>query len=146
MTKEELAEKLNGRQYERQYCHEISNAEEKQVKSDGLVVVFAASDDLMEFRGAIDDEVGVYGGGEVLLDTRGILPNRKDIEDDEELKDFFARQPGAVKIKAVWHDEGEYSWTYKTDIPCVTFDIVEPDSESTLYCRGIVFNLSDAHK
>jgi hypothetical protein len=44
-------------------------------------------------------------------------------------------EDGEKYIDAVWC-EGEYSWTYKTNIPHATFDIWE-DGEK--YCKGIVF-------
>lgn len=43
------------------------------------------------------------------------------------------------KVEAVWHDDGNPCWTYETDIPHATFDIVEGDE---VFCRGIVFELS----
>ena len=58
MTKEELAALINGRKYR----HELTDKEEKAAKDARLVVVFGASDDLMEFRGAINDECGAYDG------------------------------------------------------------------------------------
>ena len=140
MTKEELAKLLDGREYR---C-EITKQEEAKAKAAGLVVVFGGSDDLMEFRGAIDDEVGACDGGEAFVDAKGLLPLRESIDNDTELKDFFAREPVARKIEALWCKEGEYSWTYKTEIPHATFDIGDTyDGETTPYCRGIVFALDD---
>ncbi|MGH8463101.1 MAG: hypothetical protein ACRER5_03075 [Pseudomonas sp.] len=120
---------------------EVTRALAAQAKAAGLVVVFGASDDLMEFRGAINDEVGVYDGGTAWVDSKGLLPDRESIEDDEELRDYFARQPKAIAIEALWASEGEYSWTYRTQIPHATFDVVDDDGP---YCRGIVFALADA--
>ena len=59
MIKEELAALINGREY----THELTD-KEKSAKDARLVVVFGASEDLMEFRGAINDECGAYGGGD----------------------------------------------------------------------------------
>ena len=142
MTKEELAALINGREYR----HELTAKEEKSAKDARLVVVFGASDDLMEFRGAIDDECGAYDGGAALVDNLGLLPERKQIDsdDDEALKDYFARQPNARKIEALWCKEGEYSWTFKTDIPHATFEIGDSYGQETKpYCRGIVFSLDE---
>ena len=142
MTKEELAALINGRKYR----HELTDKEEKSAKDARLVVVFGASDDLMEFRGAINDERGAWNGGEALVDNLGLLPEREQIDsdDDEALKDYFARQPNIRKIEALWCKDGEYSWTFKTDIPHATFEIGESDEEETApYCRGIVFSLNE---
>jgi hypothetical protein len=59
MTKEQLAALLNGREY----GSEITREESAQAAKDGLVVLFGASDDLAEFRGAIHDEHGCWDGG-----------------------------------------------------------------------------------
>lgn len=73
MTKEQLAERLNGRSY----CNEITTDEEAAAISAGLVVVFGASDDLIEFRGAINDESDCYDCGTVRVNHGGIL-NQSD--------------------------------------------------------------------
>ena len=136
MTKEELAKKLNGNQR----CNEISKELEVEAKESGLVVVFGPSDDLMEFRGAINDEQGAYEVAVALIDSEGLLPNRGQIDNDDELEKFFRRKRTAKEILAWWCKEPGYSWTFETDIPHSTFDIVE-DGET--YCRGIVLSLAD---
>ena len=135
MNKEELAAKLNGNQYHLEISHELA----KDAKSFGLVVVFGASDDLIEFRGAINDELGCYGGGIAKVDKEGLLPDRDSIDDDDVLENFFSRRKTAKEIEAVWDRDG-YSWIYETDIPHATFEIVEGAEK---YCRGLVFALSD---
>lgn len=129
MTKEQFAALLNGREM----LFEISSAEEVQAAQLGLVVLFGGSDDLAEFRGAITDEGDVYDGGDLFVHQDGLVCVPEE-ETETVLK--------CAKIEAVWDSEG-YSWTYKTDIPHATFDILE-DGEK--YCRGIVFNLSDLPK
>ncbi|WCM21428.1 hypothetical protein NDK50_08250 [Paraburkholderia bryophila] len=136
MNAKELADQLNGIQYPARIPKTLTDA----AKEAGLVIVYGSSDDLMEFEGAIYDEVGVYDGGTAYVDAKGLLPERDQIEDDEVLKDYFARQPNAKSIEALW-SEGEYSWMYKTDIPHATFEVLE-DGEPP-YCRGIVFALAD---
>ena len=76
MTKEELAARLTGREYR----DEITAAEEAEARAAGLVVVFGASDDLMEFEGAIRDEIGCYDGGTAMVDENGLL-DRDQIDD-----------------------------------------------------------------
>ena len=46
-----------------EYRYELTKEQEKEAKELGLVVVFGASDDLMEFRGALDEEFGCPDGG-----------------------------------------------------------------------------------
>lgn len=141
MTKEELAGYLHGRA---EYGSEITPALEAGAKEDGLVVVFGASDDLIEFRGAIHDERGAYEGGEFWI-VDGKLWEGMDCDGDggRGCKHARAADAGAkslgTKIMAVWDAEG-YSWLYATSIPHATFDILEGEEK---YCRGIVFSLGD---
>lgn len=137
MTKEELAALLNGRQYRQ----EITNAEASQAQKSGLVVVYGHSDDLMEFQGAIYDEVGAWEGTEVLILDGEIVGENNTNTCGDECKWFKQALKNAVKVEALWCKEPPYSWTYQTTIPHATFDIMD-DGEK--YCRGIVFDLKDA--
>ena len=67
MTKEQLAELLNGNEYR----DEMTKEQEQAAKQNNLLVLFGASDDLLEMRGAIRDEVGAYDGGEYALALDG---------------------------------------------------------------------------
>ena len=135
LSKELLAGLLTGREM----GSEMAKEEEQQAKAAGLIVIFGASDDLMEFRGFVDDERGAPTIA--LLDAKGLLPFREDIQhDDDALKDYFARAPQVRAVDALWAKEDGYSWTYRTDVPHATFEIVE-DGEP--YCRGIVIDVAD---
>lgn len=140
MTPSELAAILNGREYR----IEISDREEVLAEAAGLVVVFGASDDLMEFRGAISDELGAYEGTTARVSPTGLIPpwESVDKEDEDAAEAYFkAKLGGYREIEAEWDPGDGYSWTFKTDIPHSTFEIVE---DGAPYCRGIVFKLSDA--
>ena len=119
MTKEELATMLDGRQYRDETTTEI----EQLAKENNLLIVFGASDDLCEFRGAIEDEFGCYDGGKITCEK---LPK---------------------SIEAVWcplerdSSDSNCSWAYKTELPHSTFRIYENDE---LYCVGIVVDLNEA--
>lgn len=138
MTKEELAEKLNNIDMNDDYF--LSSKKDNEYN---LVIVYGASDDLIQFRSGINDEGDCYEGGDFLIDKIGLLPSFEQLrdydEDEEEFERYFARKPKAKKITAIW-DNGEYSWTYETDIPHATFDIMEGNEK---YCRGIIFSLDD---
>jgi hypothetical protein len=138
MDAKALAALLTGREYR----HEITRAEMADAKAAGLVVAFGASDDLLEFRGAIDDEVGCYDGGTAIVDRKGVLPDFDDIDrdDKDEMREYFKREGGGAKVDAKWEGEPGYSWIITTSIPHETFEI-EDDGEK--YCRGIVFALAD---
>jgi hypothetical protein len=136
MTKEELAVTLHGRQIGRELAGGIAT----EAKDAGLVVVYGASDDLMEFSGAIEDERGVGEYEEVFFTKEGFFDEQAC---DDKCKYFeLARQTfekNASRIEVFWDSQG-YSWAYETEIPHATFDIFE-DGEK--YCRGIVFSLAD---
>lgn len=134
---QELADKLDMTEYPCRLSKEVIEF----AKANGLVIVYGASDDLMEFEGAIRDELGIYDGGTALVDAEGVLPeNSDDLDTDEEIARYHYRKGKAKSIEALWCEEGDYSWTYRTEIPHATFEIVE---EGAPYCRGIVFALAD---
>jgi hypothetical protein len=142
MTKEQLADLLNGRQYR----NEITKDEEAHAKAAGLLVIFGASDDLVEFRGAVHDEIGAYDGATFRLCPEGLLPEWPDEVDEgwdeSEAEDYFRRKAlGFVEIEAKW-DEGGYSWVIepKQSFPIAVFTILD-DSDN--YCRGIVIDMAD---
>lgn len=139
MTAQELAQQLTGMEYPVR----IPSTVAKEAKAAGLVIVYGASDDLMEFEGAITDEFGAYEGTTVRVDGEGLIPDYDNLEKDDKdaLRDYFSREDGGVEIEALWCEEDGYSWTYKTSLPHSTFEVVE-DGEP--YCRGIVFALADA--
>lgn len=142
MTKEELALKLTGREY----GHEITHAEVAEAKKSGLVVIFGYSDDNCELRGAINDEVGACQGATVLIGQRGTLLLEIERGDAEILEKYgvlntaLTTRKQATKIEALWCKEPDYSWTYKTEAPHATFEIME-DGEP--WCRGIVIDLKE---
>lgn len=133
MNAKELAARLNGAEYPLS----IGSVIGAEAKASGLVIVYGASDDLMEFEGAIRDELGAYEGTTAYITPAGLLQN--ECENDE-CPHFETLKATAATIEALWDSDG-YSWTYKTAIPHETFEIVE-DGEK--YCRGIVFTLADA--
>lgn len=126
ITAKELAEKLNGRGIDESFDDVVQEA-----KENGLVIVYGASDDLMEFEGAIYDEGDCYDGGEVWFNKNGVVDAPATTADK--------------CIEAVWCDgmnrDGlPATWTYKTDIPCERFDIWE---DGEVYCVGLVFSIED---
>ena len=126
----DFAARLTGCEYREEGSRELW----AEMKAAGCVAVFGASDDLIEFRGSIDDEVGAYGGATVRVTPTGLL----DPDDDLYNRDEKAAFP---TISARWCDEDEPAWTYATSIPHSTFEVFE---DGEVYCRGIVFALSEA--
>ena len=137
MIAKELAQRLDGRERGR----EISREESAEAKASGLTVVYGASDDLLEFEGAIYDEVGGYEGCIVhLLDGKLVYCPEERCEDMDGCPFYRAKIAKAKRLEAVWRDEGNPCWTIKTDIPHETFNIHE---DGELCCIGIVFDVTD---
>lgn len=128
MNIKEFAEMLNGKEYG---FPQFTPEEIQIAKENGFVIVYGASDDLMEFDGAIYDEAGCFDGGEVWFDKTGVVDEHSS---------------GSRCIEALWCDDsardengGIIIWTYKTSIPHECFMIYEDGGS---YCRGIVFDVS----
>ena len=141
MNAKELAALLNGREY----GSEITKPEEAVAKAAGLVVVFGYSDDNVELRGAVHDEIAAYEGATYRMCADGILHNwPRDGEEawsESEAEAYFkSKQSGFMEIVAVWMPDETTSWAYRTEIPHKTFDVME---DGEVFCRGIVFALSD---
>lgn len=122
----------------RQMGAEITKVEAMEAKRQGLVVVFGYSDDCTEFRGAINDEVGL---GQLDITTKGRLMTDFQKDALESL-----RADGMVieiETRSITATYGEQGHSYKTDIPHATFDVME---DGELFCRGIVFAISDLTK
>ena len=133
MTQDELVLYLNGREIGK----EIDTATELQAKESGLVVVFGASDDLMECRGAVDEEIGACNGGMAYLDKGYLLESQCE---DDYCPYFEQLKKQAKTIEVLWCDEPDICWTFKTEIPHETFNIME---DGEVFCRGIVFRVWD---
>lgn len=129
MTIREYAEMLNGREYG---YPQFTKEEIEIAKQNGFVIGYGASDDLMEFDGALCDEAGCFDGGMVYLAGTGVV-------------EYGSAE--TKSIEAVWCDKERtddagnvITWTYKTEIPHETFMIYD-DGEP--YCEAIVFRGDD---
>ncbi|WP_222946299.1 hypothetical protein [Paraburkholderia sp. UCT31] len=95
MNAKELAQQLNDCAYP---CRP-PKALIEQAKAAGLVIVFGYSDDVMEFRGAIDDQLDSYDGTTAYLDSKGLLQNDCG---DHRCPHFQRLKEQAVTIDALW--------------------------------------------
>ena len=140
MTPKDIAEKLNGIEYNHDF---LSNLEvvAAAAKQHGVVIVYGASDDLMEFEGAFRKELGAPC--EARIGRSGPLKPWSEIDHDdiEEARDYFnTEREGKWSIESLWEQEPGISWTFKTNIPHETFNIME---YGDVFCRGIVFSIND---
>ncbi len=128
-----VAQRLDGVEYGKEEDEELF----AEMKELGLVAVFGASDDLMEFRGAIYDEIDAWEGATAYITPDGLLENECE-NDGCPYHSKLIKQ--AVTIEGRWNHEENISWDYKTEIPHAVFNIMEGKE---VYCKGIVFCLSD---
>lgn len=129
ITVAEAAAALDGGEY----GNEGNPALFARMKAAGLVAIFGYSDDLMEIRGAVDDEVGF----DAWFTPAGLLENNCE---NDRCPHFLKMKAEAAHVEALFGEEAPYSFTYKTAIPHETFTIVE---DGDPYCRGIVFALAE---
>lgn len=139
MNVETLAKKLNGINRRDGIDNELTS----EAKAGGLVIVRGESDDLMEFRGAIYDEVGAYDGGSAFVTNEGLVTSECD--EGEDCPYYQKELKKAQEIKAIWDTETEggekTTWLIKTDIPHQQFRMI--DEDDNLFCVGLVFSLAD---
>jgi len=125
ITKEEFAVKINNCQYR----DELNNQLKNEARENGLIVVYGASDDLIEFEGCISEEEGCWSGGLFKINAKKLTVKETENSESKNV------------IKAIWCDpELNTSWSYETKIPHVKFNVMEDDD---LYCIGIVFSIYD---
>ena len=138
MNLQEFTAKLNGREYR----NEITKAEEAFAKENGWLVLFGQSDDSVELRGAIYDEVSAMEGADLHFANKQLIEVEEPFEDIDKQITFLAKYGLLLegkKVEAVWDEEKDFVWTFETDIEHVAFDVLE-DGEP--FCRGIVFDLN----
>lgn len=140
LTAAELASRLHNREYRQ----ELSRDEEQEAKRAGLLVVFGASDDLVEFRGAFRDEAGATGSSTVQFHRRGILPSWESLDktDEDHVLDYFDLKKESNQVAAHW-DQAGYSWFIEPGMGMAyaAFDVLE---EGERFCRGVVIDVDKA--
>lgn len=146
ITAQELAQRLNGRQY----GSHITEEDTYDANTSRLVIVVGYSDDNVELYGAIREEIGAYEGTTFTITPSGwIYSNLQEkIRDWDDMPedDFIGRLKAIVsdhqngkQIKAIYC-ESEYTWEFETDIPHETFDVMDYEDK---FCRGMVIRMDD---
>lgn len=128
MNIKDFAKSISGKEYG---YPQFTKEEIETAKENGFVIVYGASDDLMEFEGAIYDEIGCFDGGSAWIGKGGQVSDAPIGVSGKEIEAIWCERSGGEEI---------ITWTYETDIPHETFMIYE-DGEP--YCRGIVFSIDD---
>lgn len=126
----EFAKSISGKEYG---YPQFTKEEIEIAKENGFVIVYVLSDDMMEFDGAIYDEIGVHDGRKTYFSKTEICTG---------IRPSTEKFPNC--IISHWCAETENGkpicWTYETEIPHETFMIYEGGEP---YCRGIVFSIDD---
>lgn len=147
MTKEQLALLLDGNEYR----DEMTKEQERIAKAKNLLVLFGASDNLLEMRGVTCDEAGAWRGGEYALVLEGemyadgveentyhkakgnlVLP-LSDVNDNDD-------NPRLIRVEWCPADQPRLSWRVTSNMPCDSFTICD---EGKPYCQGIVIDLDE---
>lgn len=125
MKKEQLVKKLNGIEYRTDIPKELLRiASEKK-----LLIIHAASDDLVIIDGFISDELDAFRGVEFYISSNGEVSLNDGI--------------GGEMVEAIFCPKYLNTlWLFETDIPHATFDIME---DGELYCRGLVIDLNEIY-
>ena len=128
-----IAEMLHNREYGNETTSEI----EQIAKDNNIVIVFGYSDDNMELRGVINDEIGCYGGGTSLIHKGEILEQCA-----EDCKCFQLISKESNYIEAMVPTSVYDMFVFTSDLPYESFDILETEGDDiSKYCKGIVVKL-----
>lgn len=130
MNLKEFAQMLDGKE---RGNPQFTKEEIQIAKDNGFVIVYGASDDLVELDGAIRDEGDCYGGGKIYV---------KAVQDGGIIYDCYCRE-NAFSFLAKWYEEKDENgtvipWTYDVSIKHENFMIYE---EGEPYCRGFAFEV-----
>ena len=107
---------------------------------NNLVIIYGASDDLLEFEGAISDELGAYDGTAAWIKDGEVLSER--CEGCDRCPLYRKEKAAALKIEAKFDHLG-YTWYIEVPgdqdnaLPFVISEAGEP------YCRGIVLQMKE---
>lgn len=130
MNLKEFANMLNGREYK---YPQFTTEEINIAKENSFVIIYGASDDLMEFDGAIYDEADCFDGGLVHFSpTMGVLSHNYQVKNQ-------------MSILAKWCEDKDENgntipWSYDLSIPHETFMIYE---DGKPYCKGVVISIKE---
>lgn len=128
----------------REYGWKLSEEEKALAKKHDIVIAYGDSDDLLEFRGAIEDEASAIDGGTAHI-VNGKLYEAPDDDEVETLQKFGVdidkQLQSAITVNAEWCPKDlDCSWRISVNREHATFDVME---DGELFCRGVVFKLAN---
>lgn len=146
LTKEKMAELLDGHDVLNRNMHGIPTNIE--ICNNNLVVMFGHSDDLIEVRGAVHNEIDSYGDDKLAL----VLAGEK-IDDDEDvmnidipgifrLSDDYdqSNNPRLITVRYGSEENTQADWEFDTYMPHATFMLY---LKGKPFCKGIVIDLDE---
>ena len=153
---DDLANLLDGNEYGNELRNEYNLNVEEICAKNNWVVVFGYSDDNLEIRGVIDDEIGAWEGITIKLIKPGdfylideyeetyqkakntLFTPIEDSELEELKKDNYK---GTCVIEGLWcPEDSDASWQFNcAGAPSVRFNIMEDDE---LYAECLVIDLN----
>lgn len=149
MTPSELAVKLNGIEFPVNISTDLIN----EAKQSGLVIVYMDNydEEVIVFKGAIEDAIDCYLDAIIYVHPGGLLPLLQSIVDyytsdedepelEAELQKYLDNKKKSSAITAKWNNDGLQYWTFETTISHAEFAVVD---DGNVYCFGIVFRLAD---
>ena len=98
-------------------------------KENGIVVIYGASDDLIEMDGYLRDEISHWDSN--------AWKRTFHLTVDKKLS--WSSKNSVGKFTVNWCN-GDFTWEFSTDIPHETFSIFDEDRK---FCKGIVFYAKD---
>lgn len=132
-TIQDFAALLDGREYKK----EMTEDEIIQARELGFVIVFGCSDDRTVFHGAIEEERQTVDGGTLYITEKGLF-------EDCPCNCIYSQEAKAKAspIEVRWC-KGPYVWSYRTEIPHESFEIIDNQpAENLKFCQGMVFDLN----
>ena len=129
LTSEFVASQLNGREYRNEITTELN----EKLRNSSMIVIYGQSDDLVHINEFGEtDEFGCCDGHVIHLTSNGVY-----VAGDS--------QQNIASVTAKWCPEDEdgnitSSWSFETDVPHTTFNIME---DGEVYCVGLVIDANE---
>lgn len=135
MTKEELADLLNGRDFRYALAPDIV----KQASASGLIIICGDSDDLTLVRGARTAEFVTWPWRCFFLDYEGAFPLPEHENPERQARNMH-RFPAAKQVVSKWINSTP-SWKIYTNCPHARFMML--DEWGYPFSDSVVINMDD---
>ncbi|MDR1469333.1 MAG: hypothetical protein LBT00_08585 [Spirochaetaceae bacterium] len=122
------------------------------MKTDGIIAAYGNSDNLLEFRGAYDNELGAWDGTivKIGINNEGEVSAFSECEREKRRKEFCKHIFSMKRVVAIWCPQNEKHkvWaSWHITAPDINhgacFDIWE---DGELNCRGLLFTVDELRR